>query len=177
MISAWKPMALVAWHTLAIYLFLIVMFRLVGRRQLGQLNVIDLVIIVIMGSAVETAMVAGDTSLQAGLISATTLLIANRFIASVLSRSRRWRRLVSGDPILLVKEGQFIEEHLRRAAMTHEDVLEAMREREACDVSNVKFAVLETNGTITIIPNGAETHRIRYRDTPSSGINSMSPAG
>ena len=175
--AAWNAMALVAWHTLAIYLFLIVMFRFVGRRQLGQLNIIDLVIIVVMGSAVETAMVAGDTSLPAGLVSAATLLVANRSIAFVLSRSRRWRRLVSGDPMLLVKEGQFIEEHLRRASMTHDDVLEAMREREVCDLSRVKFAVLETNGTITVIPMGAETHRIRYRDAPPSAESSAIPTG
>ena len=164
MIPAWQPMFLVAWHTLAIYLFLIVAFRIVGRRQLGQLNVIDLVILVVMGSAVETAMVAGDTSLPAGLVSAATLLLANRAIAAVLSRSRRWRRLVSGDPVLLVKEGQFIEEHLRRAGLTHDDVLEALREREECDVSHVKFAVIETNGAITVIPKGAETHRAKLRE-------------
>lgn len=164
---AWKPLVLVAWHTLAVYVFLIVCFRLIGRRQMGQLNVIDLVIIVIMGSAVETAMVAGDTSLPAGIVSASTLLLANRAIAWLLSRSARLRHLVSGDPVLLVRNGEFIEEHLRRAGMTHDDVLEAMREREECDLSHVKFAVLERNGTITVIPKTAETHR-NHNQQPQS---------
>ena len=164
MLQLWKPMLLVAWHTLAIYLFLIVMFRIVGRRQLAQLNVIDLVIILIMGSAVETAMVAGDTSLPAGLVSAAVLLAANRALVFVLSGSRRWRRFVAGDPILLVREGAFIEEHLRRAGLTESDVLHAMREREECDVRHVKFAVLEVNGTITVVPQGSETHKIPLRD-------------
>ncbi len=167
---------LVSWHTLAIYLFLIVLFRIVGRRQLAQLNVIDLVIIIVMGSAVETAMVAGDTSLPAGLVSAATLLIANRLIALALSRSRRWRRIVSGDPILLVREGQFIDEHLRLAGMTHDDVLEALREREECDVSHVKFAVLETNGTITVIPKTSETQSIRFRAPLEQAGNSTERA-
>ena len=176
MLHEWRPMWLVAWHTLAIYVFLIVMFRVAGRRQLAQLNVIDLVIILVMGSAVETAMVAGDTSLQAGLVSAATLLIANRAIAWALCRSRRWRRLVTGDPILLVREGQFIEEHLHRAGLTHEDVLEALREREQCAIARVKFAVLETNGTVTVIPMDAETHRVRFRDTAVQPADSTAPA-
>ena len=162
--SDWKALWLVAWHTLAIYLFLIAIIRIAGRRNLSQLNVIDLVIILVLGSAVETAMVAGDTSLKAGLTSAGVLLIANRAIAWAASRSRRWRRLVTGDPTLLVREGQFIEEHLRRAGMTHEDVLEAIREREECGIAHVKFAVLETNGTVTVIPRNAETHRAHLRD-------------
>ena len=174
--SDWRALWLVSWHTLAIYIFLIVIFRVAGRRQLSQLNVIDLVIILVMGSAVETAMVAGDTSLKAGLVSAATLLVANRGIAWALSRSRRWRRLVTGDPILLVREGQFIEEHLHRAGMTREDVLEALREREACDISHVKFAVLETNGTVTVIPRDAETHRIRLRDPTVQPTDSTAPA-
>ena len=164
MMQEWRALWLVAWHTLAIYLCLIVMFRAAGRRHLAQLNIIDLVIILVMGSAVETAMVAGDTSLPAGLVSAGTLLIANRAIAWALSRSRRWRRLVSGDPMLLVREGQFIEENLRRAGMSHEDVLEALRQHEQCDIKRVKFAVLETNGIVTVIPRDAETQRIRFRD-------------
>ena len=165
MVSVWKPMFLVSWHTVAIYLFLIVMFRLVGRRQLSQLNAIDLVIIVTMGSAVETSMVAGDTSLPAGLVSAATLLLANRSIAWVLSRSLRFRRIVGGEPMLLIKEGQFLDERLRRASLTREDVLEAMRERDVSDVDHVKFAVLEINGTITVIPADAKTHCIPCAST------------
>jgi uncharacterized membrane protein YcaP (DUF421 family) len=159
MLSALKPMIPVIWHTITIYLFLVVMFRLVGRRQLGQLNAIDLVIIIVMGSAVETSMVAGNTSLAAGLVCASTLLFVNRLIAFLMLRSRRWRHIVAGNPILLIKDGHFLEEHLRRAGMTQEDVIEALREREEARVEDVKFAVLELDGGITVIPRGAEIHR------------------
>jgi uncharacterized membrane protein YcaP (DUF421 family) len=159
MFSGWKPLIPVFWHTLVIYLFLIAMFRILGRRQLGQLNVIDLVIIILMGSAVETAMVAGNTSLPAGLVCAATLLGVNRLIAFILQRSRRWRHIVSGSPILLVQDGQFIDEHLRRTGLTRDDVLEAIREREKGDIKEVKFAVMEVDGTITVIPGDAKTSR------------------
>lgn len=179
--STVRAMWLVAWHTLTIYVLLVALFRLARRRQLAQLNVIDLVIILVMGSAVETAMVAGDTSLPAGIVSAATLLLTNRCIAWMLSRSRRWRRLIAGDPILLVREGQFIESHLRRTGFSHDDVLEALREREICDLADVKFAVLETNGAVTVVPREAATHRIRFRDpsgdAPGHGSDSTAPAG
>src|SRR5258708_27551989 len=80
----------VALNTLVIYFFLVFAFRFIGRRQLGQLTIIDLVIIIIMGSAVETAMVNGNVSLQAGLVSAATLLFANRALSRFCLRSRRW---------------------------------------------------------------------------------------
>jgi uncharacterized membrane protein YcaP (DUF421 family) len=110
-------------------------------------------------------------------VSAGTLLLANRLLSLALLRSRRWRSVVSGDPILLVREGHFLDEHLRRAGLTQEDVLEAMREREECDVSHVKFAVLEPNGAITVIPRDAETHRVPYRDTPTQSADSTAAPG
>src|SRR5207245_376999 len=126
-------------QTLALYAFLIAALRLLGRRQTGQLTVVDLVIIILLGSAVETAMIAGDTSLPAGLVSAATLLLANRLLASMLRRSRRLRHLVVGNPILLVHDGHFVEEHLKRNGLLEADVLEAMRERGCAAIEDVRF--------------------------------------
>ena len=139
-------------HTCAIYLFLIVMIRFCNRRQLGQLTVIDLVIIILLGSAVETAMVNANTTLVAGLVCATTLMLLNTLVSRTLCRSKRLRHLVLQGPILLVHDGQFVESHLRRIGFTHEDVLEALRQREFCDVEDVRFAVLETDGEVNVIP-------------------------
>ncbi len=155
------PWLSVCVHTLVIYLFLIAAFRLLGRRHLAQLTVIDLVILIVLGSAVETSMIAGNTSLAAGLISAGTLLLVNRVLTGVLLRSKRLRHLVVGDPILLVHQGQLIEEHLRRTGLTETDLLEAIRERGYDTVDKVKFAVLETDGAIHVIPMDAPTSQTR----------------
>src|SRR5690349_25029534 len=104
-------------HTLAIYAFLIFGLRVLGRRQTGQLTVLDLTIIILLGSAVETAMIAGNTRLVAGLVSAATLLAANRVLTRIVCRSRRLRRLIVGNPVLLVHNGHFIEEHLKKAGL------------------------------------------------------------
>ncbi len=142
----------VAFHAIVIYLFLILGLRFTGRRQMGQLTVVDLVIIIMMGSAVETAMVAGNTSLLAGLVCAATLFLGNRLLTLAMLRSKRLRHLVVGGPVLLVHDGRIIEEHLRRTGLTEADVLEALRERENPSLDKVRFAVLETDGTINVIP-------------------------
>ncbi|MBV9467814.1 MAG: DUF421 domain-containing protein [Abitibacteriaceae bacterium] len=152
MLTSLKPLAVVALHTVAIYLFLVAGLRLLGRRQMGQLTAVDLMIIIVLGSAVETAMVAGNTSLEAGLVSAATLLFVNRGLALVLYRSKRLRHLVVGGPVLLVHFGHFVEEHLRRVGLTEADVLEAIRERGEPGIEKVKFAVLEVDGSINVVP-------------------------
>jgi uncharacterized membrane protein YcaP (DUF421 family) len=163
-----QPMLMVFLHTVAIYLFLILMLRFVSRRPLGQLNVIDLVVIVVLGSAVETAMVNGDTSLRAGLVCAGTLFLLNHSIGRLLLRSPKLRRLIIGNPVLLVHNGQFVEAHLRRVGMTHNEVLEAIRERDTAGIEQVKFAVLEVDGTINVVPMSAKTHRSRPPVPPDS---------
>jgi uncharacterized membrane protein YcaP (DUF421 family) len=152
-----RDLPVVALFTLTIYVFLILAFRLVGRRQLGQLTVIDLVIILIMGSAVETAMVNGNLSLPAGLISASTLLLANAVVNALAHRFNWFRRLVSPPPVLLISQGQIIEEHLKRQGLTHDDLLEAIRERGVADIKDVKFAVLEEDGEINVVTSATIT--------------------
>jgi uncharacterized membrane protein YcaP (DUF421 family) len=156
-----RPLLAVCLHTLILYTFLIVMLRVVGRRQMGQLTVVDLTIIILLGSAVETAMIAGNTSLLAGLVSAATLLVANRLLALVLGRSRRLRHLVAGDPILLVHNGQFVEEHLKRMGLLESEVLTAIRERGCGGLEEVRFAVLEPDGSINVVSTDAPVKRTR----------------
>jgi len=176
MLSVLKPLLPVILHTAVIYTFLILMLRFAGRRQLGQLTTIDLVIIILLGSAVETAMVNGNTSLPAGLACATTLLLLNRLISRLLLRSRRLRHLIDNGPMVLIHDGKFMDEHLRRAGLTRSDVMEALREREEGDVTQVRFAVLEVDGTINVVSMQATTHRSK-RPALSAASEQDSGAG
>ena len=145
------PLLPVVLHTIVIYVFLMAMLRLIGRRQLGQLTVIDLVVVILLGSAVETAMVNGNTSLQAGMVCAGTLLFLNRVFSFTFGRYKRLSHLADGGAILLIHNGHFVEEHLRRVGLTKEDVLEALREREDSTIENVRFAVMEKDGKINVV--------------------------
>src|SRR5260370_33854896 len=103
--------------------------RLIGGRQLAQLSGLDLVVVLLLGSAVETAMIHGDLSLAAGLVSAATLLVLNRLLTLVFLRIPRLSVLVNGGPILLVHDGTVIEAHLRRGGLRHDHVGAARRAR------------------------------------------------
>jgi len=147
-----QSLAIIAASTLAIYVFLCSAIRLFSRRQLGQLSAFDLLIIILLGSSVETAMVHADTSIRAGTVSASVLLLANYGISKLIRRSRRFGHICGAGPVLLVHDGEFVEEHLKRVGMTREDVLHALRQREFPDLSNVRFAVLEADGQVNVIP-------------------------
>lgn len=150
--STFRSLAVVAGSSAVLYGFLIVMMRLLARRQLGQLTAIDLAVVLVLGSAVETSMIHGDTSLPAGLTSAATLLVMNAALTALFLRSRRWRHLVGGGPIILVHDGQPIEEHLRRAGFTADDLAEALRSRGYDNAAQLKEAVLETDGSVSAVP-------------------------
>ena len=145
-------LTIVAGSTTVIYLFLILLLRVFGRRQLGQLTTIDLIVVLLLGSAVETAMIHGNLTLPAGLTSAATLLVLNKLLTVVFLRSKRLRHLVGGGPVLLVHDGKLVADHLRRVGMTPADVAEAIRGRGYEDLRRVRFAVLETNGEVTVVP-------------------------
>jgi uncharacterized membrane protein YcaP (DUF421 family) len=159
----------VALSTLAIYAFLILMIRLVGRRMMAQLSAIDFVVIILLGSAVETAMVGASTSLAAGLVAASVLLVSNRLLTMVMVRSKRLRHLVTGGPVLLVHGGHLLRARLRRLGFTEADVLEALRERGVRDLSDVSFAVLETDGRINVV------RRTPGDGPPSAGVVDPAP--
>ncbi|MDE2127935.1 MAG: DUF421 domain-containing protein [Armatimonadetes bacterium] len=141
--------------TLVIYAVLIGLIRVLGRSITAQLGAVDLAVILVLGSAVETAMVHGDVSLPAGLECAATLLIANRIIAVLALRYPAARRLVSAGAVVLVRDGQPVEENLKRTGLTIDDVLQAIRERECDDLATVAYAVLEEDGEINVIESDA----------------------
>jgi len=146
-------LAAVAGSGVAIYSFVIVLLRVFGRRTLGQLTVIDLVVLLVLGSAVETAMIHGDISLAAGLVSAAALLTTNRLLTWIFRRFRPLRNFLESGPILLVHNGRILHTHLRGLAMTTEDLAAALRSRGYARTEDVLAAVLETDGTFSVVAN------------------------
>ena len=141
----------VSGSTALIYLVLLVALRVAGRRQLDQLSVVDLTVVLVLGSAVETAMIHGNVTLAAGITSAATLLLVNRALTWLFLRSKRLRHLVGGGPVLLVHDGVPVDSHLRRVGMTPADLLEAVRGRGYASLAEVRAAVLETDGTVSVL--------------------------
>src|SRR3989442_12146205 len=95
-------------RSLVVYLAILVGLRLMGKREIGQMTVFDLVVILLIANAVQNAMVGPDTSLQGGLIAAAVLLVVNRLVAMVRLRGGRFGRLIEGTPTVLGQDGQFV---------------------------------------------------------------------
>jgi uncharacterized membrane protein YcaP (DUF421 family) len=162
----------VAWHTFSIYVFLILALRIIGRGRLGQLTVIDLVTILLIGTCVETSMVAFNNHLDAGLVSAGTLLLGNWLFSTMVQRSKRLKALINANPVLLVTDGVIVREHVRQSGLTDAQVMEAIREREHADLSEVKYAILETDGEINVVPRDAIVLKSRIGSRRTKAANS-----
>jgi uncharacterized membrane protein YcaP (DUF421 family) len=132
-----------------------------GKRELGQMTVFDLVVVLLLANAVQNAMVGADTSLWGGLIAAAVLLVLNKGVAMLRLHRGAWGRLIEGTPTVLVQSGQFLDPSLRKEGIERAQVLMAMREHGIEKIEDVQLAVLETDGSISIVPQEARVIRTR----------------
>ena len=157
----------IALRTSVVYLALLLGLRLTGTRQLGQMSTFDLVLLLIISNAVQNAMVGPDTTLAGGLVAAGVLIGWHTVIDRVRRRSRGVARWLSGEGVMLVNHGAVLEEHARRAGISRDDLLQALREHGVSSVTDVRLAVLEPDGAISVIrnddlmPGMRPHHRIR----------------
>ena len=148
-------------RTLAVYLAILAGLRLSGKREIGQMTVFDLVVLLLIANAVQNAMVGPDTSLLGGILAAVVLLLVNAIVARLSLRWPRLRRWVEGTPTLLVLHGEVIPQHLRREGIDEESLLAAFREHGVAEISGVEMAVLEIDGSISVVPVGETTTRVK----------------
>jgi uncharacterized membrane protein YcaP (DUF421 family) len=148
-------------RTLAVYICILVGLRLSGKREIGQMTVFDLVVLLLIANAVQNAMVGPDTSLIGGILAAVVLLVANSLIARSRLRWPRLRRWVEGTPTLLVLHGEVIPEQMRREGIDEESLLAALREHGVAEISGVEMVVLEIDGSISVVPVGEATRRVK----------------
>jgi uncharacterized membrane protein YcaP (DUF421 family) len=157
------PFFEIIYRTAIVYGVIVIGLRVTGNRQLGQMTPFDLVLILLIANAVQNAMVGTDVSIFGGLAAAVTLLALNRVTGVVTDRLPMLRRALEGDAVLLINNGVLIEDHIRRAGLSDELVLQAIREHGFEDETKVHLAVLEIDGTISIVPSGTATVRTRHR--------------
>jgi uncharacterized membrane protein YcaP (DUF421 family) len=148
-------------RTIAVYIVVLVGLRLAGKREIGQMTVFDLVVLLLIANAVQNAMVGPDTSLVGGILAAVVLLVVNALVARLRLRWPRLRRWVEGTPTLLVLHGEVIPEHMRKEGIDEESLLEALREHGVSEIGRVEMAVLEIDGSISVIPVGGTTTRMK----------------
>jgi uncharacterized membrane protein YcaP (DUF421 family) len=135
----------------AIYVLVMVLIRVSGKRAVGQFTPFDLVMLILIGNAVQNGINGGDNSLTGAAIMATTLIALNYGVAFITSRSRRVERIVEGEPVVLARNGKLFEGVLRRELVSRDDFRESLRMNGIDDVAKVELALLETNGSISVV--------------------------
>jgi len=151
-----------------IYLLVLIGVRLSGRREVGQMPPFDLPLLLLRSNSVQNAMTGPDTSLAGGAVAAGTLLVLNYGVAGLSGSNRRLRRLIEGEPSLLVHDGKIIQSHMARERVSMDELHRALREHGINSCDQVALAVLEVDGSISClkydeIKPDANTHLVRRR--------------
>ncbi|HTS10307.1 MAG TPA: YetF domain-containing protein [Candidatus Eisenbacteria bacterium] len=155
-------------RTGVIYLLVLIGVRLSGKREVGQMTPFDLTLLLLLSNSVQNAMTGPDTSLTGGAVAACTLLILNYVLAEASGANRRFRKLIQGQPSLLVHDGKVIETHMAKEHVSMDELHRALREHGINSVDQVALSVLEVDGSISClkydeIKPDASTHLVRRR--------------
>lgn len=138
----------------AIVLFggVMILLRVVGRRELATMEPIDLILLVVLGDAMQQGLTQGDNSVTGSLIVIFTIGLIQVALAYIAFRSSRMRTVLEGEPLVLIENGNVLDRNLRRARIAREELAEEARLSQVVSLSEVAWAVLETSGKISIIP-------------------------
>ena len=150
-------------RTVIVYVVVFALLRVAGKRELGQMSVSDLVVILVIANAVQNSLNAGDVSLTGGLLSAATLVAMNLLLDRFGRRIPLFRRYVIEEPTLLLQDGNLIVENMKREGIDPEEVEMSAREHGIADLADVSAAILEADGSISIIPREGGKIRRSHR--------------
>jgi uncharacterized membrane protein YcaP (DUF421 family) len=155
-------------RTSVIYLVVLLGVRLSGKREVGQMTPFDLTLLLLISNSVQNAMTGPDTSLTGGVAAALTLLLMNYLIAELSGTNRRFRKVIEGQPTLLVHDGQVLTAHLAKEHVSMDELERALREHGVDNYHHVALAVLEVDGSISCLKYdelspGAHNHLVRRK--------------
>jgi uncharacterized membrane protein YcaP (DUF421 family) len=155
---SWSVMFMptVAWYEMilrgiVVYIFLIVLIRITGRRQVGMLAPFDFILLLILSNAVQNSMNGGDNSLGGGLLIAATLVTLNWGVSLLSRRSKFIESLLVGRPVFLVKDNYVLEKNMHLEKITHHELMAALRAAGCANIEHARHVILETNGSITVV--------------------------
>jgi uncharacterized membrane protein YcaP (DUF421 family) len=151
-------------RTVLVYVFLIIALRLAGKRELGQLNSLDFVVLLCVANAVANGLVGDDNSVTGGIVGAIALFVLNAGVAVFLFRHARVRRALEGSPTELVVNGEVRTKALRDEKLTVDDVIQAVEEVGGRSFEEVETCILEPNGHIVTLLKTPDQETLHYMD-------------
>lgn len=141
-----------------VYIAVLALMRLGGKRQVGQMGVGDFVAILLISNAVQNSMNGGDNSITGGIILAATIIILSMFISYTTYKSKRWENIIQGHPTLLVHKGEVLHQNMKKELLNHYELKALLRRQGVHSIDEVAAAILESDGTLSITKE-SEIHR------------------
>lgn len=147
----------------SVYFFMLIALRIFGKKELSQLNTADVILILLISNSVQNAMVGSDTSLWGGLAAAAVLFIINYILKKLMYKFPKFNNLMQEKPEVLIHDGKIDFKALSKLNITSDEIQEAMREHGVEHFSDVKLAMLEIDGNISIISGNEELRQTHYK--------------
>jgi len=138
-------------RAVGLYVFMVLLMRVLGRRELSSLSPADLVLLIVLGDAVQQGLTQDDYSVTGALIAVSTIAALQVISSYVVYRSRRARRILEGEPVVVIQDGKLMERNLQRERMSEDDLAEEMRLQQIASFDDVQWAILENNGQISFV--------------------------
>jgi uncharacterized membrane protein YcaP (DUF421 family) len=141
----------IALRAVVLYVFIIFVLRVTGRRELSSLSAVDLVLLIVLGDAIQQGLTQDDYSVTGAMIAVATIAALQVGTSYLSFRSERAKHVLEGYPIVVIQDGELLDENLKRDRMTPDDVAEEMRMQQIASFKDVQWAILETNGQISFV--------------------------
>lgn len=158
-----NPYLDIIFRSVSVYLFMVIALRIFGKKQLSQLNTADVILILLISNSVQNAMVGSNTSLYGGMIAALALFVVNFIFKKIMSKSNFIKDLVQDTPEVLIHDGKIAFATIAKLGITNEELLEAMREHGVEYYKDVKLAMFEIDGSISIISGNENLKKTHHK--------------
>jgi uncharacterized membrane protein YcaP (DUF421 family) len=134
-----------------LYLFVVFLMRVIGRRELSSMTPFDLVLLVVLGDSIQQGLTQDDYSVTGAVLAVGTIATLQVITSYTSFRSKKARSILEGEPVVLVERGEIVQTNLRRERMTADEIAEEMRQQDVSSLEEVEWAILEVNGSISFI--------------------------
>jgi uncharacterized membrane protein YcaP (DUF421 family) len=141
----------IVFRAIALYVFVVFIMRVIGRRELSSMTPFDLVLLIILGDAIQQGLTQDDYSVTGAVLAIATIASLQVLTSYLSFKSRRARKIFEGEPIVLVERGALVDRNLKRERMTPDEVAEEMRQQQISSIDDVEWGILEANGSISFI--------------------------
>jgi uncharacterized membrane protein YcaP (DUF421 family) len=138
-------------RSIVLYAFVVFVMRVIGRRELSSMTPFDLVLLIVLGDAIQQGLTQDDYSVTGAILAVATIATLQVCTSYLSYRSKRARTVLEGEPIVLIDHGQIVERNLSRERMTEDEVAEEMRQQQIASLDEVEWAIVEANGAISFI--------------------------